>query len=331
MKKIKNIAVSVRHKLPVFIWLISFLCAVDAYSQVPQYAPKVNLAIETYAFLRGQSAALEKVAMQFPQLQDDVEIVQQSATALFGRSERNIEQYLKKELGDAAYQSLRSHIDSMVHAQLKEPIQEEKYAADFIEKIKGKIHLGKGSSIPQGVVSFAYHDAPHQEMADGHIVRFSTKDHPKAHQDIVTISIPKSWSAEEAQMSQTIQQFTSFHGNGIEKVLIIAYHLPEESRNLILTEKSVTQMIAPESRLIRTEKVKIDGREAIMAEVEEILDFQSTKMKIRILQFMFTHNQKLYCLQGSIGPVAINHNLDLHLKKYEPFFRLVAAGTNIVE
>ncbi|RYJ38897.1 hypothetical protein NU08_2122 [Flavobacterium anhuiense] len=40
---------------------------------------------------------------------------------------------------------------------------------------------------------------------------------------------------------------------------------------------------------------------------------------------------ELYCVQGSIGPVAMHHNLDLHLKKHEPFFRLVAAGNDIVE
>lgn len=40
---------------------------------------------------------------------------------------------------------------------------------------------------------------------------------------------------------------------------------------------------------------------------------------------------ELYCVQGSIGQVAMHHNLDLHLKKHDPFFSLVAAGNDIVE
>jgi len=330
VKKIENIAASVRCGLKASLWLIALIPAMDAYSQVPQHPPKINLAIEAYAFLRGQNSALEKVSRQFPGLQDDVQALRQNADAVFGRSERNIEQYLRKELGDAAFLSLRTHIDSLAQVQLHEPIAEEKYAADFIEETKGRMRLGRGSSVPKGVLPFAYHDAPHQEMADGHTARFSTQGHPKADHDIVAISIPKSWRAEEAQMSQTIQQFTSFHGNGLEKVLLAAYELPKED-SLMLTEKSAAEMIAPHSRLIRTEKVKIDGRQAIMAEIEETLNFRNAEMKIRMLQFMFIHNRKLYCLQGSIGPVAMHYDLDLHLKKYEPFFRLVAAGTDIAD
>lgn len=53
-------------------------------------------------------------------------------------------------------------------------------------------------------------------------------------------------------------------------------------------------------------------------------------MKIRMMQFMFTQKQKLYCLQGSIGPVHAEKNLDFQIKKYEPLFRLIASKANLV-
>lgn len=36
------------------------------YAQQQAYSGKVKLAIETYAFLKGQNAALKKIAVQFP-------------------------------------------------------------------------------------------------------------------------------------------------------------------------------------------------------------------------------------------------------------------------
>lgn len=130
-------------------------------------------------------------------------------------------------------------------------------------------------------------------------------------------------------MPQTIQQFTSHYGNGEAKIVIVAYDLSAQQPEMILNKKSIMQMIPPEYRLIRTDKVKIDGIPGMMIEVEQSLGYADNQMKIRMLQFMFIQNQKLYCLQGSIGPVEADKNLDQKIKKYEPLFRLVASNTEI--
>ncbi|MNL39268.1 hypothetical protein D3C87_1615360 [compost metagenome] len=130
-------------------------------------------------------------------------------------------------------------------------------------------------------------------------------------------------------MPETIQQFTSHCGKGDEKILIVVYDLPAEESHIILDKKSISEMIPPESNLIRTDTVTIDGRPGMMIEVEETLNSTDNKMKIRMLQFMFTQKRKLFCLQGSIGPVEANKNLEFQIKKYEPLFRLIAASTQI--
>lgn len=287
------------------------------------------LAVETYAFLKGQSSALQKVAIQFPSLKNDVALVQKNAI-IHGRAQRNIEKFLKDELKDTQFKLLQKNIDSLINQQLKNPIEDEKYAKDFLKKVKDKIRFSYDTISEKGIMSFAYLDAPHQEFADGHTMHFSTEDHPKAEESIVKIPIPRSWNAEEAQMPATIQQFTSHDGRGDEKILIVMHELSEEDQNLRLNEQTISEMIAPESKIIRTEKVKIDGLPGVMAEIEEIIDFDTDKKKVRMLQFMFIHKQKLYCLQGSVGPAPLHHNLGHQLRKYEPLFRLVAAGTDVV-
>lgn len=289
------------------------------------------LAVETYAFLKGQSAALKKVALQFPSLKEDVRKLQNSSKVIFGRAGRNIEHFLAGELGGAEFKSLQRRIDSLLNERLKHPIQKEEYARDFLEKVKLKIHLKESGEIQKAIISFAYHDAPHEEITDGHIINFSTKNHPKAEKSAITLSLPKSWSAAEAEMPTTVQQFTSYGGRGAEKILVVVHDLSEEKQKFVLNEKSVAEIIPAQSSLIRTEPVTIDGMPGIMAEVEEILDSSNPKTKIRMLQFMFAHNEKLYCLQGSIGPVGAEHNLELHIKKYEPLFRLIAAHTQIAD
>jgi len=305
-----------------------FLYACHCHAQ-QHYSPKVQLAIETYAFLKAQNASLKNVAIQFPSFTNEVRSLEKNAQAIFGRAERNIEHFLQEELGGSQFASLEKHIDSLVKEQLKNPIQKKEYAGEFLENVKDKMDFSQDAAVHKGIISFAYHDAPHQEVADGHIINFTTEGHPKAEETIFTVPIPKSWTAQEADMPATVQQFTSCDGTGTEKILIVIHELPQEYRNLSLNEKSVKEMMPPQSRLIRTEPVVIDDMPGIMIEVEEIWDSPSEDMKVRMLQFMLSHEQKLYCLQGSIGPVSANQNLDQQLRKYEPLFRMVAKGAQI--
>lgn len=313
-------------KLVLFIY-----CAFPTlfYAQVQKYTPKVNLAIETYAFLKGQSYALQAVSLQFPALQPNVMAAEKNSKVLFGRAERNIVRFLKDELDHSEFIKLQNSFNSLINEQFKYPIEKQKYALDFLEKVKDRPRFIKDTLLMKGIISFAYHDAPHQEITDGHIKIFNIKNHPKTGKTTLKLSLPKSWLAEEAEMPETIQQFTSHYGKGDEKFLIVAYDLPVEKNNFIVDKKSISEMIPPESKLIRTEKVTIDGSPGMMIEVEENINSATNKMKIRMLQFMFVKKHKLYCLQGSIGPVAVNKNLEPQIKKYEPLFRLIAVNTQI--
>ncbi|TCN57647.1 hypothetical protein D0809_13765 [Flavobacterium circumlabens] len=315
----------------MLLLIVYCVLTIPTYPQKQNYSAKVMLGMETYAFLKGQGAALKKVASQFPALKDDAIAIEKSSTVIFGRAEINIKRFLKDELGDAEFNRIEHRIDSLLSEQLKQPIQKKEYAQNFIEKVKSELQLSKTGGIQKGIISFAYHDAPHQEVTDGHIIHFTTKGHPKAEESAVALSIPRSWSAEEAEMPATVQQFTSHDGKGIEKILIMVHDLDEENQDIVLNEKSVAEMIPPQSHVIRTEAVVIDNLPAMMIEVEEVLNISHNKKKIRMLQFMFTHEQKLYCLQGSVGPADVNQNLDRHIKKYEPLFRLIAASTQIID
>lgn len=312
--------------LNFYCLLISVLC----FSQSKGYDSKVSYAIETYAFLKGQNTALEKVSRQFPHLKKNVTIAEKSLQNAFGRVEKNIKQYLEEELNNAELKSLQFEIDSLLNEQFTNPIADEKYAHDFLKKLKERSHNNINSeSISKGILSFKYHDAPHQEITDGHFDFFNTEDHPKAERVYLKIPVPKSWLAQEAKMPETIQQFTSYYGNGNERILIVVYDLPKELHNMKLSEESISSILSPQTKLIRTEFVTIDELPAVMIEAEEFIEQQNEIVKIRMLQFMIVQNHKLHCLQGSIGPSDKNEDLGSQIKKYEPLFRLIASRAEL--
>jgi hypothetical protein len=312
-------------------FVLFFYCVFPTlfYSQIHKYSPKVSVAIETYAFLKGQSSALQKIVFQFPELRPNIKAAEKNSKVLFGRAQRNIERFLQDELDNLEYTKFQYNIDSLLTEQLRNAIEKEKYALDFLAKVRDRPHSITDTLLLKGIISFAYRDIPHQEITDGYSKIFTTQGHPKAKESVVKFPIPKSWLAEEAEMPETIQQFTSYSGKGNEKILILIYNLPAVYYDVVLNQNSISKMLSPETNLIRTDAVTIDGRPGIMIEVEENIHSVATKMKVRMLQFMFIEKQKLYCLQGSIGPADASQNLESKIKEYEPLFRLIATNTQI--
>lgn len=316
-------------KMRTVLTFICFILSVHCYPQAKKYTPKVMHAIETYAFLKGQSSALKAIAIQFPTLKNDVIAIEKTSDIVFGRAERNIEHFLQEDLGAAEFKVVIKYVDSLLNKQLKNPIQKKEYADEFLKTIRNRLLLNTDTALTKGIISYAYHDAPHEEIIDGYTKIFTTKSHLKSPESALKLPIPKSWRAEEAEMTATIQQFTSNDGNGNEKILIVIYDLPVEQDDFVLSEITIPEMISPETKIIRTETIKIDGKPGLMIEAEEILNSATGNLKVRMLQFMFSHKQKLYCLQGSVGPAELNKNLEHKLKKCEPLFRLIAFNTEI--
>lgn len=291
--------------------------------------PKVSYALETYAFLKGQDAALDKVAAEFPELSADVRAAEKKLDKAFGLAAYNITQYLKKELEYSQLQKFHNQIDSLLDMQLQYPVEKKSHAKEFLKHVVQRPKNIYGSSVSKGILSFKYHNEPHQEILDGHVNVFETKDHPKAPNVSISIPIPASWLAEETAMPQTIQQFTSCNGNGTEKIYVLLYNLPDDYGPVELNKNTVTNFLSPQSTLIRTETVSIDGAPAYMTEVEELIEFGGRTMKIRMLQFLVVKNQKLYCIQGSTLPSLTAENLEPMIRKNEKLFRLIAAQTDL--
>lgn len=294
-----------------------------------KFHPKVSYALETYAFLKGQDAALEKVAGQFPALSADVRAAEKKLDKTFGQAKYNINQYLKNELEYAQLEKFHNQIDSLLDIQLQHPVEKESHAREFLQQVVQRPENIYGSAVSKGILSFKYHNEPHQEILDGHVKVFQTKDHPKAANISIRVPIPVSWLAEETAMPQTIQQFTSCNGKGTEKIFVVLYDLPDDFGPLELTKNTVTNFLSPQSTLIRTEPVSIDGVPGYMAEVEELIEFGGRTMKIRMLQFLVVKNQKLYCIQGSTLPSLTAVNLEPMIRKNEKLFRLIAERTDL--
>jgi hypothetical protein len=309
------------HKL---IALFTLTCGLGAALYPQSKSPKMQHAIDAYAFLCGQEQSLVKIAAEFPKLDSDIEKITSSAI-MFNRAKANIELYLKANLTTDEFQRLETEIMISVETAFKKPIEREAYAQNYLEEVKQRIKGAMEIPMCRTILSFAYEEFPEKEMTDGYIITYNTAGHQKSKNADLKIEIPKSWETSDAEQAETVHEFTSCAGYGSEKILIMIHEVPETNEDMF-SDADIREMVPAGTKLFRIEHMTIAGTKGAMAETEETFQGKQGQLKVRMLHFMFAKRGKLYCIQGSVGPVPEQVDLMPRLQKYEPLFRRVIAS-----
>jgi hypothetical protein len=144
--------------------------------------------------------------------------------------------------------------------------------------------------------------------------------------------VPKSWKAEESDRPNIIQKFISDYGSGDQMIMLIikdmslpdGYVVTKEELNDFFTEIEMKKMIPDGGKFISFTKMTLDNNIGGMIEFEQTAERLDFKVKIRMVQFMFIKDNKMYILQGTVSSGKIETDLSLEMKKYLPLYKLVA-------
>ena len=311
----------------IYVWccLITSFC----FSQSHYPADKVTLATETYAFLEGQDRSLATIAIQFPELKNDVAAIRKQTQEIQDNAKGNIRAFLECTVGLAAFETLQHKIDALIGGQFSPVIAQKKHALHFLDEVRKRLQ-GRGAIpdlIHRTILAFAFAEHPEKELEQKHLVT-TTIEHPAMSGVNLAFHVPESWAKTEAAMPETLVEFTSFAGTGHEKILLLAYDVGNVGPDF-LAPASVREMIPPHTVLVRNEPYFWGTVQGSFTETEEVYPTKDGDKKVRMLQFMFVRDHYLYCLQGSAGPVSKNENLGPSLAKYEKLFHKVAASLSI--
>lgn len=312
-----------------FVLISTIVITTNLFAQTSEYIKRV---VATYGYLKGQEYSLNIIKKKFPDIQVDVIKTEIAFNAKFDKAHKGIKKYLLDTLGQTEFEKFNTTLSGQLKTTLLNQNFTKKIAIDFIEEVKQRANGNIPTPFFETLLSFQYADNPQDEFLDGFKNIFKTKNHPKAKNTDWQLEIPKSWKAEEAIRPNIIQKFASDYGTGLESIMIInsnlGYTPSKKEIEELLSENEIKNSLSNNCNFISFKKINIDNYPGIMTEYETTSERIGTTIKIRILNFSFIKNDKLYILQCQISDM-LNADLSSKMQKYAPLFRLVA--NSIVE
>lgn len=322
-------------KLIVIILTVScFTLSLKSYSQSNLNTKKTKFLRVTgaYAYIKSQAYLIEQIKKDFPQLELKVKYVESAFGSSFGKSEKNMKQFILEKIGENNMPEFEKTLLKEFESLWSKQKFTDDSAEDFLKEIERRSKGEIPEIILETILSFEYLDSPQKEFASGYIYAFRTKNHPKSKNSDWQIKVPKSWKAEEADRPNIIQKFIDDYGDGINSIMLYVKELPLEKgykvTNKELTdffvESNMKEMVPNGQRFLSFEKIQIEGKIAGMLEMEGITERINNKAQMRSVQFIFIHENKMFMLQCFVSSLDLSEDLSLKMKKYLPLFKSVA-------
>jgi hypothetical protein len=314
----------------LLVFLTTFIVCGQTSDNVKK--PKYKRVSEAYGYIMGQEYSLDLIKTKLPHLDMSVLKAQMAFSTNFGKAKEGMKKYLAEYLGQNEFKEFEDEMIIEIKNIFDNITLTEEVATNFISEVESRSKGNIASTFLETILSFQFYDKPQDELTSGFTVTFKTKGHPKSKNTDWQIKVPKSWKAEEADRPNIIQKFTSDYGSGNENIMLMVkeislpqgYSFSKEELNTFFTENEMKAIVPDGASFISFSKMTFDGNIGGMIEFEQILERLDQKIKIRMVQFMFIRGNKMCMVQGSVGSIQAEKDLDLEMKKFLPLYKLVA-------
>lgn len=292
--------------------------------------PKYIRASEAYGYLIGQQHSLDYLKRKFPDLKLYVDNSQISFNLTYGKSKPALKKYLSDFFSDIELKNLEENLIANINKQLFSQTFTDQDAIAFLLEVDNRAKGNIASPVLETLLSFQYADRPHEEFLRGFTTEFKTKGHPKSKGTDWQIKVPKSWRAEEAERPNIIQKFLADQEGTTQSIMLMVLPFsegrpPTKAELLeLFTDKGIRSILPKEAQFISFTKMTLNTNSGGMLVYEHTASRMDFSIKLRVAQFMFVKDEKIYVLQGTVGSHNNEADLSIEMQKYLPLFKLVA-------
>jgi len=293
---------------------------------------KQERVITAYSYLKGQEYSLNLIKDKFPELVPSIIMVEANFDSAFGAAKERIKNYLSQFLSESEFKENDKKLISELSKVMNKQALTKEASINFIAEVENRAKGNIQSPILETLLSYQYSEKPQDELLKGFTMTFKTTGHLKSKNTNWQIKVPKSWRAQEADDPNIIQKFISDYGNGDPTLMLMVqemalpegYKITKEELNDFFTEKGMRAMVPAGGKFISFTRMSLDNNKGGMVELEQVGGGPDFKVKIRMVQFMFVRDNKMYILQGTVFSKKIDTDLTLDMEKYLPLYKLVA-------
>jgi|GEM_PF-1266698 len=294
--------IHIRMKL-ITVLLVALTMSVASVSAQGMAGYKLNKISSTeflraYSYLMGQVKSIELIDELFPnrliseKLKFDaafpniVEKMEQVAQNNFGSD--YVEQHRKK-----AFKAINDH-----YSQIKiDTSLVNQFKNDLSRRAEGNI----ASPVLEILLAVQFYDNPVAELLYGHGNRFSSTGHQKSKGVNILFDVPKSFSEKEGKRPNTLKQWTSQNGWGLEIINIVINDFgvtptEDDVKAYANDENELAQSLMPGMTLINTQFSYIENQPFITLVSQGEITRANATLEVVMAQSQIFYKDKLITL-----------------------------------
>jgi len=201
--------------------LLAATYALSSGAELNYNQQSIKALSRAYGFLLGQDYSLERIESTYPGLRLQVESARLEFGASFGGVKEKFERELTQAMGEPNFQRIRQDLKQKLVELLGQQPMTADAASQFLGQVKAR---AKGNEIEPEVLTYLlavnYSQAPVSEFLNGFRQRFNTDGRGKAQGIKLTLQLPRSWLAQEAERPHLVQKWTNEGGTGLSLIML---------------------------------------------------------------------------------------------------------------
>jgi hypothetical protein len=322
-----------KRPLVPLVLLLSLLVGNPVWPQEIK-SPLHNDLGQTYGYYSGQKLSIEWIQREFPALSARASQAQMAFELVFKASYSNIENELRKLLGQQWPAFKRQMLQGLENNLVSAPIsitQADTFIRTVRLRAKGQIE----TPVLETLLTYnpQFQKKPAKEFLRGFKSTFRTKGHSKAKGVNFQIEYPRSWSSKEGKRPNVIKVFTSQNGRGQETILLMVkdiplpsgYKITEQELDSLFSPQGLKEMIPKGASFISAQPIVLDGKKGGMMVFDQTLQRLDVILALRGRFFITIHANKMIFIQCMvISKIGNQAGLNQQFRRLEPLFRLVA-------
>jgi len=170
-----------------------------------------------YAFLLGQTETIKKIEKSYP---NSLIKAKNAFNLSFPSILKKMEAVAQLNFGIEETAEFKINGMNAVYEHLNSVVIDQNYIKTFESEIIARADGKIDSPILENILSVQYYPNPVEELYRGYRINYSSKNHPKSKGVNISIDVPISWKGREGKRPNTLKQWTSQHGWGLDIVNI---------------------------------------------------------------------------------------------------------------
>ena len=258
---------------------------------------------QSLGYLVGQEHTIRRIDEKYP---NSLLVAKLKFNNAFPNLKTNFDTIAISTMGLEEYEKYYVDLKKQIESKLSQNTIDDEFVRKFSQKLIDRSEANIESPFLETFLSVAYLESPFIEFSKGYKQKFSSLGHAKSKGVHIEFDLPKSWAGKEGKRPNTLKQWTSQNGYGLETINIVITDLgfnPSEIEinSTFEDQNQLLDWVMPGFTVVSSNITKIEEQRAVFIESAGLVERAASKFYMYTQVALIFFDDKLLTITCNIG------------------------------